>query len=172
MENESDDWLFYFAYGSNMSIRRLRARVPSASRVGSGILEGHRLRFHKVGRLDGSGKCDAQASGCPADRVYGVVYRIARRERVLLDRVEGEGAGYDARVVSIRLDAGRSLEAFTYRATHVDPALEPFTWYKEHVLRGALENALPARYVRLIAAVAAREDPDRGRHAAELATYG
>lgn len=172
MKTESADSLFYFAYGSNMSIRRLRARVPSASRVGPGILEGHRLRFHKVGRLDGSGKCDAQATGCRADRVYGVVYRIARCERVLLDRAEGEGEGYVAGTVRIRLDPVGSLEAFAYCATRIDPALEPFTWYKAHVLQGALENALPVHYVRLIEAVAAREDPDRGRHAAELAIYG
>jgi len=172
VKTESPTSLFYFAYGSNMSIRRLRTRVPSASRVGPGILEGHRLRFHKVGRLDGSGKCDAQLSGSPADCVHGVVYRIGRHERARLDRAEGEGAGYDARAVCIRLDAGGSLEAFTYCATRIDPALEPFTWYKAHVLRGALENALPVHYVRLIEAVAAREDPDRGRHAAELAIYG
>ncbi len=172
METESANCLFYFAYGSNMSLRRLRARVPSASRVGTGVLEGHRLRFHKIGRLDGSGKCDALGSGCPADRVHGVVYRIARRERTLLDRAEGAGEGYLAGTVSIRLHAGGSLEAFTYRATRIDPALEPFSWYKEHVLRGALENALPAHYVRLIEAVVAREDPDPGRHAAELAIYG
>lgn len=48
----------YFAYGSNMSLLRLWQRVPSAVRIGVFTLQGHQLRFHKLGK-DGSGKCDA-----------------------------------------------------------------------------------------------------------------
>ena len=50
--------IVYFAYGSNMSQRRLQARVPSATFLGIGILLGHALAFHKISKKDGSGKCD------------------------------------------------------------------------------------------------------------------
>jgi gamma-glutamylcyclotransferase len=50
--------MYYFAYGSNMSLSRLRERVPSAEAVGCFSLNGHDLRFHKLSK-DGSGKCDA-----------------------------------------------------------------------------------------------------------------
>lgn len=50
--------IYYFAYGSNMLTERLIARTPSARPVGTSLLPGHRLTFHKRGR-DGSGKCDA-----------------------------------------------------------------------------------------------------------------
>ena len=49
--------LLYFAYGSNMSSVRLRARVNSAQPLGVARLPGHRLRWH-MHSLDGSGKCD------------------------------------------------------------------------------------------------------------------
>jgi len=39
----------YFAYGSNMSLLRLRARVPSAERIGMFTLVEHALRFHTNG---------------------------------------------------------------------------------------------------------------------------
>ena len=41
------DTFLYFAYGSNMSERRLRKRVPSAKVVGTGILKNHCLTFQK-----------------------------------------------------------------------------------------------------------------------------
>lgn len=50
--------ILYFAYGSNMSSARLRARVPSCRPIGIAFLPGHELRFHKRSK-DGSGKCDA-----------------------------------------------------------------------------------------------------------------
>ena len=40
--------LNYFAYGSNMSLARLRARIPSAEKVGSFMLREHSLRFHPL----------------------------------------------------------------------------------------------------------------------------
>lgn len=43
----------------------------------------HRLRFHKVGE-DGSGKCDAEETGDPEDRVIGVVYAISASEKLVL----------------------------------------------------------------------------------------
>ena len=41
--------MHYFAYGSNMSVARLRMRTPSARKVGLFRLASHDLRFHKRG---------------------------------------------------------------------------------------------------------------------------
>ena len=54
--------LLYFAYGSNLHPTRLGDRAPSVELVGTAVLEGHALRFHKRG-ADGSGKCNALATG-------------------------------------------------------------------------------------------------------------
>ena len=53
----------YFAYSSNMLTDRLRERVPSATAIGIGQLAGHSLRWDKRSERDGSGKCDAEATG-------------------------------------------------------------------------------------------------------------
>jgi hypothetical protein len=162
--------MYYFAYGSNMSLRRFRARVPSAVKLDNASLSGHRLRFHKCGR-DGSAKCDAQYTGDPAHRVLGVVFEIAAAEKPDLDRHEGVGQGYVIETLQLTLAGGDRLEAYTYLATLIDPALRPFAWYKEHVLRGAQENRLDADYVRAILDIDAVIDPDSLREARELAIY-
>ena len=85
--------VLYFAYGSNMLTRRLTIRTPSAVAVGNAYVEGYRLTFDKVS-TDGSGKCDIEHTGNAADRVWGVLFRIAIAEASDLDDAEGLGHGY------------------------------------------------------------------------------
>ena len=145
--------MHYFAYGSNLSLRRLRARVPSATPLGNAVLYGHQLRFHKRGR-DGSAKCDALTTLTPDQRVLGVVFDIASTHKSDLDLVEGVGQGYE-----------------TKTATLIDPKLKPYDWYKAHVLRGALEHQLAADYIQSIQDIESIPDPDHERHAREMLIY-
>jgi gamma-glutamylcyclotransferase len=162
--------MYYFSYGSNMSLKRLRARTPSVMRIESGLLEEHQLVFHKSGR-DVSAKCDAYYTGDPEHFVIGVLYEIHPEEKPILDKVEGLGAGYEIKDVSIKLDDGSSTEAFTYCATHIDADLKPFDWYREHVLVGAKENSLPEDYIQAIEAIEFIKDKDTERRARELSIY-
>ncbi len=70
----------YFAYGSNMSIARLKERVPGARSLGCHTLKEHDLRFHKLSK-DGSGKCDAFFTGKAEDNIYGVLFEIDPAEK-------------------------------------------------------------------------------------------
>lgn len=162
--------MLYFAYGSNMSRPRLLARVPSAEFVITARLDAHRLAFHKAGG-DGSGKCDALATGDPTHCVFGVVFEIAATEKEHLDRIEGLGVGYAEKRVRLAAADGAAVDAFLYCATRVDATLTPFAWYKAHVLAGARQHSLPADYVRAIEAVTSIEDPDLTRARRELAIY-
>ena len=162
--------LVYFAYGSNMSSARIRHRVNSASVVSAAHLPEHRLRFHKKS-IDGSAKCDIEHTNRPSDRVYGVVYTIHRSEKRLLDACEGLGNGYEEKDVGIYLPDGKVITANTYYATHIDPSLRPYHWYKEHVLRGAREHALPGNHIAMIEAIESVADPDPSNHTAELSIY-
>ncbi len=62
-----------FSYGSNMSQRRLKARVPSARFIAVAELPAHRLRFHKSAG-DGSAKCNAEETGPSGKRPSGRLY--------------------------------------------------------------------------------------------------
>ena len=165
------DRLFYFAYGSNMSIPRLTGRVPSARYESTGFLYGHKLAFHKVGRKDGSGKCDAYKIGNAEDYIAGILYTIDPDHRSLLHEIEGAGAGYEVMNVDIMTSSNTSLSAFTYYATKIKHDLKPFHWYKHHVVFGARENNLPSEYVDQIISVESIEDPDDARALRELSIY-
>src|SRR5512140_390128 len=166
------DQALYFAYGSNMAVERLRARVRSARLLGTAALAGHALRFDKPGSMDGTAKCDAPHTGNPADFVLGALYSIDTGELALLDRFEGVGHGYQRKVVSVVRASGETVPAKIYIATHTGTDLRPLDWYKEHVLRGARALRLPAAYVATIEAVAADVDADAERRARVVDLYG
>ena len=162
--------MYYFSYGSNMSPKRLQARIPSAEFVVVAILAKHELRFHKIGK-DGSAKCDATHTGDAEHIIIGVVYDICETQKPTLDQIEGLGRGYEEKIVTIVTDEGDHHEAITYYATHIDPKRQPFDWYKEHVIRGTREYDFPQHYVKAIDSVESVDDPDSGRHEEEMGIY-
>lgn len=163
----SADRFVTFAYGSNMPAARLRERCPSARAIGIAELPGHELRWHKVSKKDGSGKCDIVASSADVS-VLGVLYEIANGEKRALDNAEGLGAGYEEIEIEV-LCGGDPVTAKAYRATDIDPALRPYTWYRAFVIAGAKEHGLPMSYIAGLEAVLADQDPDRVRHDERMA---
>lgn len=163
-----DNLFLYFAYGSNLSTPRLKARTPSASVVGSALLDHHALRFNKRGS-DGSAKCSFDPKA--GEVLHGVLYRVQATERSILDRVEGVGCGYDALEVSVRIDSGESVKALTYRASDAYRTSHLPAWYRTHVLFGMMEHGFSPRMVHDTSIVDTVWDPNPLRRSKELAIY-
>jgi len=162
--------MLYFSYGSNMSSRRLQERAPSAIFLSKATLQEHRLQFHKKSR-DGSGKCDAVYTADRNDCVMGVVFAMSAADKKELDQKECQGFGYEKKSITVVLENGELIKASTYFAVETDAGLNPYSWYKEHVLLGARENNLPHDYIAGIEKIESLPDPDMDRHAQELAIY-
>ena len=150
----------YFAYGSNMVTARLTARAPSAVKIGTAVLDGHKLTFDKIS-CEGSGKCDVRPSENAADQVHGVLFLIDSKDKAALDLAEG---GYSHRAVTV-VAAGAGVHAETYIGNKTDPQVRPYDWYVELVAAGAAEHALPEAYLETIRATPSQADPDQSRSA-------
>lgn len=159
--------LLNFAYGSNMLLARLCERVPAARPLGTAVLRGHELRWHKVSQ-DGSGKCDIIAVHIIETCVFGVVYEIPADQKPALDLAEGLGHGYEEKRVSVQLGA-HEIEAAAYFAMKTSAILKPYTWYKALVLAGAIQNNLPRAYIEMLNRAPAIADHDAERHAKNMA---
>jgi hypothetical protein len=155
----------YFAYGSNMWTRRLRARAPSCQFVTTAKLLGYKLCFHKRSS-DQSSKCNAFETGSNSDLIWGVVFDIQPSEKKKLDEAEGLGSGYNEKTVDLISRSGVHMTAITYYAEKkaIAEGMPPYGWYKELVLNGATEHGLPPDYIAsTIEAVAATKDPNASR---------
>ena len=167
----NEEHFITFAYGSNMLCTRIRCRCSSAKPIGVAELEGFKLRWHKRSRKDGSGKCDIVSAPTSKNRVYGVLYRIAMRQKCRLDKAEGLDQGYAEIEIDVICE-GERITAKAYQATDIDHSLKPYSWYRALVVAGAREHSLPEEYISQLKTVAACEDPNRVRHKKNMRLIG
>lgn len=140
----------YFAYGSNLSLARMRGRVPDAVALCVARLDGHRLTWDKRG-ADGSGKANLRPD--PGAHVWGVVYRFGADGFAALDVHEPD---YQRIAIEAHGDQGPTA-AQTYLSQRLTDAL-PFASYKRLVVEGARAHGLPADWLRALEAGAAQPD--------------
>ena len=155
---------YYFAYGSNLHVPRITARVPSAVPEGIGYVGRYKLAFHKRS-VDGSAKADAVFTDQANDRIWGAVYRIHPDEQPVLDKYEFLGVGYDRVNVDVVTAGETSIQAWMYvaRPSAIDSSLRPYCWYVEYVLRGAYRHRLPLCYILKLHLIETLRDPDPDR---------
>jgi len=157
--------VYIFAYGSNLHVRRMQSRVPSARTVSIGYVPGRTVLFHKRS-IDGSAKADAIHTDNPDHRVWGVVYRIEPAEKPILDEYEHLGIGYDQEQVYVVSHGMVSTVAWIYfaRREAIDASGRPYSWYMNFVLSGALQHRLPLCYISRLGDVPSWRDPGLQRH--------
>ena len=144
----------YFAYGSNLSLSRMTARVPSARPRGTAALPGYRLTLDKRSR-DGSGKANLRPEA--ESRVFGALYVIDALHWPDLDACE---PGYERLEVQVRM-ADRWHAAWTYLSRDLTEDPVPYDWYKRLIVEGAAEHGLPAEWQGWLRGLASRPDPSR-----------
>ena len=146
----------YFAYGSNMSERRMQERVLGATNVCDAMLRGWKLVFNKLS-IDGSAKANIVHTGDRQDKVYGCIYTVPRAQKLNLDHIEGKGKGYHAK----RLRIGRH-HVFFYVADDnaIVENVKPYDWYTELMLSGVETREVPVRYTNLISNTETQVDTD------------
>lgn len=164
----------YFAYGSNMSNRRLLDRCSTANFLEIAKIESYILAFNKKSSLDKSGKANIIQTGKSSTVVWGVIFEIEESQKTNLDTAEGKGKGYDEQTIKVIDSKGQEHECTTYIATeakYLDNALTPMDWYKEHCLIGAKEHNLPDDYISIIEGQTATIDTDIERAEKERKIY-
>ncbi|GIV89167.1 MAG: hypothetical protein KatS3mg055_1685 [Chloroflexus sp.] len=146
--------VLYFAYGSNMSLERLRSRIASVKVIGRAFLKDWNMVLNKRSR-DGSGKANLVES--PGDVTWGVLYEIHNSDLDTLDRVEG---GYQRITVQVQQPDGTVVEAVTYISGNLTNDPRPYRWYKELILSGAREHNLPQDYIARLEGLPVKSDND------------
>lgn len=99
---------YYLAYGSNLSVERMKARCPNAVAFGLALIPGYRLLFKKS--KTGSYATIEQDANCC---VPALVYKISEYDETLLNRYEGYPKYYYKRYFQlpiVRLDTGKRMK--------------------------------------------------------------
>ncbi len=127
---------YYIAYGSNLNVRQMRMRCPSATVLGTANLRGWELLFK--GSKTGS---YLTIEPCAKGTVPVAIWEVSPTDEAALDRYEGYPSFYykkDLKVqyCGIRTGRRRTVNAFVYIMHEDRPIGIPSDFYMETCLEG------------------------------------
>ena len=120
--------MFYFAYGSNLSLDQMRARCPEARPVRRHRLTGYRLVLRGV----------ANVEPAPGETVEGALYEVSEQDEAKLD-------GYENFPVLYERETFETPDGPAYFYKMVEPHFkEPREGYVETIEAGYQDWEIPA----------------------------
>lgn len=130
---------YYLAYGSNLNVRQMMIRCPSARMIGTATIEDYRLMFK--GSKTGSYLTIEPEEGCS---VPVGVWEVSEADELALDRYEGFPIFYykkelELPITGIRTGKVRRRKAFVY-IMHEDRLLGvPSNMYMRICMEGYMD---------------------------------
>jgi len=138
--------VWYFAYGSNLDMDRLRERIGEWQDDKRATLKDHRLTF------DSGGKADILEQR--GERVWGAVYEVTEAQLGVLDRFEGVHSGVYKRVrVNVECN-GKTEPVITYVKAEKTSFHPPDDEYLNYILRGLKQHGYDEGTIEMVRAIA------------------
>ena len=137
--------VYYFAYGSNMSRKRMQKRGLIWEKITKATLKNWSLKFNKIAFDYSEGFANIEKA--KGRKVEGVLYKLEEKEQAhILDKYESTPDHYRRIEVYVRTEKGQSIKAFTYIANKrmIEKGLYPSEDYLNHLLDG--KRYLSAKY--------------------------
>jgi gamma-glutamylcyclotransferase (GGCT)/AIG2-like uncharacterized protein YtfP len=122
-----------FAYGSNLDVRQMRARCPSAEPLEAAMLRQARLVFGGHSARWGGGVATLVRD--PSSVVFGALYRVEPADLARLDAFEGAPFVYERVRLSLCDVYGRRRRAQAYLKVRAGRAQAPAPKYLMTILR-------------------------------------
>ena len=128
----------YIAYGSNMNLKQMALRCPTAEKIGIGKVQGYGLLFR--------GSPDSAVATIEPDPdrcVDALVWEIREKDEEFLDRYEGVPTLYQKKMISVVMEDGTKTEGMVYIMNSHYRFGIPSAEYYSAILQGYRENGIP-----------------------------
>ena len=120
----------YLAYGSNLNIKQMNHRCPTAKPIGTSELKDYQLLF----RGNPRGNCVATVEPLKGSSVPVLLWGIKARDEAALDRYEGYPWLYRKETVQVELN-GKTVDAMVYIMNSGELGM-PSRYYYDVILEG------------------------------------
>lgn len=120
----------YLAYGSNLNLKQMAYRCPTAIVVGASEMKDYRLLFR--GAHAGA---VATVEPFKGGSVPVLVWEVTPADEASLDRYEGWPFLYRKETVQVKLN-GKSIKAFVYIMNDGRPLGQPSSFYYTTIMEG------------------------------------
>ena len=133
----------YFAYGSNMDLKRVEEMGLKLASIHQGKLADWKLVFNVINnKQEGTGY--ANIVPAPGQTVEGVIYETDHESMQKLDYHEDYPRYYKKKHVLVTDDDGKKIDCITYVGNQkmLERGLKPLRIYMRHLLNGKLFRKL------------------------------
>lgn len=125
----------YIAYGSNLNLKQMSVRCPTAKVVGTTVIKDYQLTFRNVATIE-----PQQGSEVPI-----AVWDIDEQSEKALDRYEGYPSLYRKEYIDIEI-GGKTEKGMVYIMNSGEPAF-PNRYYYDVILQGYNDFGLYTAYL-------------------------
>lgn len=125
----------YIAYGSNLNLRQMSRRCPTAKPIGTGMLKDYQLTFRSVATIE-------KVLG--AETPVGI-WEITPSDEIALDRYEGYPHLYRKEIVTVTTKKGE-VDAMVY-IMNTGQAMMPNRNYYDTIEEGYMDVGLDTTYL-------------------------
>lgn len=147
----TDDKVFKFGYGSNMSPSFMKTKKAlEIFESKPAILKGYKLIFSEAMNFVEPGFANVIKTN-ESDEIHGVVTSMTKKSAISLDTQEG---GYNIAKVTVFCYDGENIEAELYVPKRENPSLGiPSYRYMQILIKGAQEVGLKDSYVEMLKSI-------------------
>ncbi|ASU35571.1 gamma-glutamylcyclotransferase family protein [Mucilaginibacter xinganensis] len=158
-----------FAFAAYMDVNEFAKTVPSAKKIGVARLPGYNFVFNKTAD-DQSSKANIAPSADPLAVVWGLLIELNDNERS--NFYNGGAWQIDFKLEHVSCldedDKIHMAEAFVAQPHALNTHLLPFDWYHARLVQLATNAGLPKEYVKQMAQMPFKIDPDDERRQKKL----
>lgn len=133
----------YIAYGSNLNVKQMAMRCPTATIQGKGRLKDWTLIFCSM-----RGPAYATIKKETGSSVPVVIWEIDRRAESALDRYEGYPSFYYKEDIEVVMDTGDKIKGMVYIMNQRAVPGTPSKFYIKTIIEGYLNNGLDLNYLK------------------------
>lgn len=137
--------MYYFAYGSNLSITQMKQRTGDADLVGTGVLKDFEIFVCFESDSWNGGVFSIRPK--KGAQVNGAVYRIDEYATALLDRYEGFPRVYDRTLLPIELTDGKTQLAFVYISLRKEDNINVSKRYYKDYLKACKQMEIAPSFI-------------------------
>ena len=125
----------YIAYGSNLNLKQMAVRCPTAKPIGIAMLRGYQLTFRKVATLEPDPKAETPVG----------IWEITHNDEISLDHYEGFPRLYRKEMVEVEFE-GQKIKAMLYLMNYGLARL-PEDEYMDRIKKGYKDMGLDTIYL-------------------------
>lgn len=143
---------YYYAYGSNLNLKQMTTRCPSAQVISIAKLNDYVVIFPRKHRNWPAGVASVEAK--VASMVEGVIYSISDADLLALDEAENLSANEYFREEMVFNVDGKTQKAWVYIANEMpDAPYLPDQTYMTRIIDGAKEHGLSDAYIEYLKSI-------------------